>query len=65
MELLETMWRETVKWMLITEDIFIIVNSLKGGLKNHIAIIGVFFPYPCLEPSELSSKDFCQELTAE
>ena len=44
--------------MLITEDIFIIINSLKGGLKNHIAIIGVFFPYPCLEPSELSSRDF-------
>lgn len=57
MELLETMLRETVKWMLITEDIFIIVNSLKGGLKNHIIIIGVFFPYPCLEPSKLSSKD--------
>lgn len=58
------MLRETVKWMLITEDIFIIINSLKGGLKNHITIIGVFFPYPFLEPSELSSRDFCQELTA-
>ena len=48
MELLETMLSETVKWMLITEDIFIIINSLKGGLKNHITIIGVFFPYPFL-----------------
>lgn len=51
------MLRENVKQRLITQDIFIIINLLKGSLKNHI--IGVLFPpTPLTLQNQISS---CQK----